>query len=83
MLYISPEDRSDLDPISTREALTADELAYQITCLADGFLAGNVEALTEAVGAMECAKQELYRRIAAAHADRQRAAHGDVYVTRP
>lgn len=63
--------------------MTSAELAYQITCLADGFIAGNLEGLAEAMGAIECTKCELYRRIAAPHADRQLAVNGDVYVSQP
>lgn len=36
--------------------------------------------INEAIGVLECAKQELYRRIAAPYEDTKIAAHGDVYT---
>jgi hypothetical protein len=82
--YITPEDREDLEPHSQREALTPGELNYQLTCLVDGYLAGNLDyqALNDVVGALEGAKLEAYRRIAAPYEDQKRVVNGEVYVTK-
>lgn len=84
MPYIAPEDRDALEPKSTREAMTSGELNYQITCLIDGYMAGNLDyaAINEVVGALECAKLEVFRRIAAPYEDQKIALNGDVYVTK-
>lgn len=84
MPYIAPEDRDALEPKSTREAMTPGELNYQITCLIDGYMAGNLDyaAINEVVGALECAKLEVFRRIAAPYEDQKIALNGDVYVTK-
>lgn len=84
MPYIAAEDRADLEPHSAREAMTTGELNFQITCLVDGYLAGNLDygAINDVVGAMDCAKLEAYRRLAAPYEDHKRAVNGEVYVTR-
>lgn len=61
----------------------AGELNYAISRLVDEYLRGlgplRYAQLNEVVGALECAKLELYRRIAAPYEDRKRGDHGDVY----
>lgn len=83
MPYIAPEDRDDLEPNSTREAMTPGELNYQLTCLVDGYLAGNLDyqAINDVLGALEGAKLEVYRRVASPYEDRKREINGDVFVT--
>ena len=80
MPYIEPELR-DL----YRPANTAGELNYVITSLVDAYLKDNVcyRTLNEAIGVLECAKLELYRRIAAPYEDKKCAENGDVYTVRP
>lgn len=39
----------------------------------------NYERLNAAIGVLECAKLELYRRVAAPYEDRKREENGDVY----
>ena len=61
------------------------ELNYLITCLVDDYL--RVEGLTYStintvIGALECAKMEVYRRVAAPYEDDKRAKHGEVYLVR-
>lgn len=84
MPYIGNEDREDLTPNSVREAMTPGELNYQLTCLADGYLAGNLDyqAINDVIGALEGAKLELYRRIAGPYEDHKLDVNGDVYVTK-
>lgn len=58
------------------------ELNYAITRLCDLFLQDfgtNYANLNAVVGALECAKQELYRRVVAPYEDAKRVENGDVY----
>lgn len=63
------------------------ELNYAVTRLIDEYLERAAERdgrlryahLNEAVGVLECAKLELYRRIAAPYEDRKMDENGDVY----
>lgn len=64
------------------------ELNYAITSLVDAYLAACAESagrlryshVNEAVGVLECAKLELYRRVAAPYEDDKIAENGDVYT---
>ena len=72
-----------------REALRAGEkprdpgeLNYAITVLADSYLKEkglNYAHLNEVIGALDCAKLELYRRVAAPYEDEKITQNGDVY----
>lgn len=61
----------------------AGELNFAITVLVDNYLndKGGIRYayLNEVVGAIECAKLELYRRVAAPYEDQKIAENGDVY----
>ena len=87
MPYIRPEDRDRLDPTPrTESALTAGELNYQITCLVNRYLAQTslrYADINEVIGVLECAKLELYRRIAAPYEDDAIERNGDVYTCAP
>lgn len=64
------------------------ELNFAVTRLVDAYLARCAEEsgrvryahLNEAIGVLECAKLELYRRIAAPYEDTKIAEAGDVYT---
>jgi hypothetical protein len=79
--YITGEARARLDAGGRPE--TAGELNYAITRLVDDYLIarGGIRYahLNEVVGALECAKLELYRRVAAPYEDAKRDETGDVY----
>lgn len=79
MPYIDAASRAEI--LRGRPPATAGELNFAITSLVDAFLGDNLcyARLNEAIGAMECAKHELYRRIAAPFEDRKLAQNGDVY----
>jgi len=81
MPYIEEEARKRIDGGGHPE--TPGELNYALTRLADDYLArrGGLRyaVLNEVVGALECAKLELYRRVAAPYEDGKRASAGDVY----
>jgi hypothetical protein len=81
MPYIRPEDRVRL--VQGGLPQDAGELNFAITALIDNYLRqqGGVRYLhlNEVVGVLECAKLELYRRIAAPYEDRKISENGDVY----
>lgn len=86
MPYIKPDDRPGLDVtqrIAFERATTPGELNFQITRLCDDYLDGlNYQGINDVIGALECAKLELYRRLAAPYEDTKIQANGDVYAKR-
>lgn len=88
MPYVSPEARRRLDEGATPEG--AGELNYAITRVVDEYLSrlGGEDGrlryahLNEVMGVLECAKLELYRRVAAPYEDEKIAENGDVYSAR-
>jgi hypothetical protein len=81
MPYITGEARSGLD--KGGKPSTAGELNYAITRLVDDYLIfrGGISYahLNEVIGVLECAKIELYRRVAAPYEDQKKSNEGDVY----
>ena len=85
MPYIDTEARDRLAGGGAPES--AGELNYALTRLVDDYLsrAGARDGrlryahLNEAIGVLECAKLELYRRVVAAYEDRKITESGDVY----
>lgn len=78
MPYIEQKDR--LGP--TMIAETPGELNYLITTLINEYVSTkgkNYAILNEVVGVLECAKLELYRRVAAPYEDAKCDMNGDVY----
>lgn len=82
MPYITQDRRTELDA-GRAEAKTAGELNYQITQLVRKYLRQapkvNYGLLNEVVGALECAKLELYRRLVSPYEDEKITENGDVY----
>lgn len=81
MPYID-EDRRDLLDGGEVDPETSGELNYVITMTIADWLKSrprSYAAINTAIGILECAKLELYRRIAAPYEDRKCAEHGDVY----
>lgn len=86
MPYVDADARAHLD--AGGEPRNAGELNYAVTKLVDAYLARLRQAdgrlryahLNEAMGVLECAKLELYRRIAAPYEDEKIAESGDVYT---
>jgi len=81
MPYVSENVRHLLD--NGRKATIAGELNYQISKLVNDFFAMkglSYSTINDAIGALECAKLELYRRIASPYEDKKMAANGEVYV---
>ena len=86
MPYIKKERRRELsvpaDWPMVGLAQDVGELNYQITCLVDNFISRKrlkYSEINSAIGVLECAKMELYRRIAAPYEDEKCKENGDVY----
>lgn len=79
MPYLSAADRSWMDIHQTPRRVG--ELNYALTQAVLDFLPENprYEDFNAAVGALECAKLELYRRMVAEYEDEKCAENGDVY----
>jgi hypothetical protein len=60
------------------------ELNYLITKLVDSFLimsGVSYTSINAAIGALECAKLELYRKVASPYEDKKERANGTVYTS--
>jgi hypothetical protein len=83
MPYITQGARDYLNGNFTgNEPESPGELNYLITMLVDGYLqlhGANYARISEVIGALECAKLEVYRRIAAPYEDKKMRENGDVY----
>jgi hypothetical protein len=81
MPYIKQERRKAI--LEGAHPQDAGELNFAITVLVDKYLEdkGGIRYahLNEVIGAMDCAKLELYRRVAAPYEDKKIAEAGDVY----
>jgi len=80
MPYIDKKRRSTL--LEKTVPINAGELNFLITILVDDYInyhGKSYHTLNEAMGVLECAKQELYRRIAAPYEDEKMKINGDVY----
>lgn len=81
MPYITPERREAI--LAGAKPQDPGELNYAITVLVDNYLKDKGEIryahLNEVIGAIDCAKLELYRRIAAPYEEKKIAENGDVY----
>jgi hypothetical protein len=81
MPYLEKGVRASLE--EGRVPSEAGELNYLVTRLCDGFLMKtglSYKNINQAIGALECAKLELYRRIAAPYEDQKCRDNGEVYV---
>jgi hypothetical protein len=85
MPYIEQERRNAI--LAGAKPQNAGELNFAITVVVDNYLQekGGIRYghLNEVVGAMECAKLELYRRLAAPYEDTKIREAGDVYQSSP
>lgn len=80
MPYIPEDER----PLAKATPLTAGELNYAITEMVLVYLgsfAPEYQKFNDAVGALECAKMELYRRAIVPYEDKKIESNGDVYPT--
>ena len=80
MPYIVNSAREQLDDGGLPNS--AGELNYVISSLVDEYLqeyGKNYTNINEVIGVLECAKLELYRRVAAPYEDEKIEQNGDVY----
>ena len=79
MPYIPKEDRTE--DRAERNPCDPGELNYALTRMCIRYLDGrpHYHNFAEAIGALECAKLELYRRMVAPYEDKKCAENGDVY----
>ena len=80
MPYIVDSAREQLDDGGLPNS--AGELNYMISSLIDEYLheyGKNYTNINEVIGVLECAKLELYRRVAAPYEDEKIEQNGDVY----
>lgn len=83
MPYIPDEEREEWEQTVIPQIKTPGQLNYMISDLIDTYLWGknlNYTALNDAIGVLECAKMELYRRVAAPYEDKKCEENGDVYT---
>lgn len=86
MPYINQHDRG-IYKVQAADAETSGQLNFQITQLVNNFLADPESPYTrrsyakynEAIGVLECAKLELYRRLIAPYENEKIEQHGDIY----
>jgi hypothetical protein len=79
MPYVRKQDRD----INLYTAVTPGVLNYHITGLIDAYIERQglgYGSINEVIGVLECAKLELYRRIAAPYEDKKKEENGDVYT---
>ena len=87
MPYIKPESRVELEVITDLiDGLTigtAGDLNYLVTYLCKSFLREDdlsYASMNEVIGALECAKLEMYRRVLSPYEDKKIEENGDVKV---
>ncbi len=81
MPYLKQEDRDRID--DGQIPTTPGELNYLITTLAVEYIMANglsYQKINDVVGALEGAKLEFYRRMAAPYEDEKIKSNGDVYL---
>ena len=87
MPYIKPEDRKVFQELlrNFKYLTTSDpgELNYLLTKICLWYLDTHhysYKTMNEVVGALECAKQEFYRKVVVPHEEIQKEKNGDVYI---
>lgn len=82
MPYITKESREEIR--QGKFPQTPGELNYVISCTIDKYLSEkalfNYTNINEVVGVLECAKLELYRRLAVTYEELKQQENGEVYT---
>lgn len=84
MPYLEQAIRASLD--DGRKPLKGGELNYLISKMLNEFMANrgvSYTVMNEALGALEAAKLEFYRRVAGPYEDQKARANGEVYTILP
>lgn len=82
MPYIPQMRRVDVEPLLRTPAETPGELNYQVTRLVQRWVDQNgtgYNTFNAAIGVLESAKLELYRRMVGPYEDSKKNENGDVY----
>ena len=83
MPYIKKQRREDLfNDLVLMENWTAGDFNYVVSAGINEYLEANgvcYENINKLIGVLECAKLELYRRVAADYEDSKLTSNGDVY----
>jgi hypothetical protein len=83
MPYITQKRRDELEAcMIDSEMKVAGELNYKITLLLIEYVQEHglsYQIINDIVGALECSKQEFYRRVAVPYEDTKQHSNGDVY----
>lgn len=83
MPYISQERRRELEDFDYTDAeISAGDLNFMISTLLNEIIHAkglSYSTINELIGMLECAKLELYRRVAAPYEDLKIKENGDVY----
>lgn len=89
MPYVDPPTRKLVDPLidalmETRPVDVPGDLNYLVTCVVDAWIGDkpNYTKINAAIGVLECAKLELYRRVAVPYEEAKKSLNGDVYRQR-
>ena len=69
---------------ASKDDLKKGVLNYVVTRIADGLIGDDLKygKVNDVIGALECCKMELYRRLAAPYEDKKIEGNGDVYKER-
>lgn len=81
MPYLSPEDKGKFEVYGNKSTKGA-ELNFQISTLLNCFIVMkglSYASINEAMGALECAKLEFYRKVAADYEDMKEINNGTVW----
>lgn len=83
MPYIKLEDRERFYPYEVGDPETPGELNYVLTQICLGYIYDggphNYQKLNDVLGALECCKLELYRRVVVPYEEEKIRLNGDVY----
>lgn len=83
MPYITQDRRTELVKNPDSFIDNAGDLNYVLSALIDNYISKKGKSyavINEMIGALECAKLELYRRVAAPYEDSKIQQNGDVYT---
>jgi hypothetical protein len=84
MPYIRSVARESIDAYGIGAVSSVGDLNYFITTSCDHYLGKDLSyaKINEVIGALECVKLEMYRRLAAPYEDQKIVENGDVYQDR-